>query len=60
MTSNVNGRKKPKLDPSRIAFIKRASFESFPLTGEETEKRAWGGCVEAIDEANRRLNRPKK
>ena len=58
-TSNVNGKNKNQLDPIRISFIRKVTFQHFPLKGEENEKKAWSSCVEAIDEANRRLNRNK-
>ena len=58
-TSNVNGKNKKQLDPMKIAFVRKVTFQQYPLKGEESEKKAWGSCVEAIDEANRRLNRTK-
>ena len=57
--SNVNGVKKQQLDPEKVAFIRRVAFAQFPLKGEPSEHKAWSTCVEAIDEANRRLNRKK-
>ena len=58
--SNVSGRKKVKLDPYRIAFVKRKVFQMYHLlTGEKGDK-AWAQCVVAIDEANRRLNRKSR
>ena len=58
--SNVNGVKKQQLDPDKIAFVRRVAFEQFPVKGDLTEQqKAWSSCVEAIDEANRRLNRKK-
>ena len=60
MTSNVSGtRGKLQLDSAKVAFIKRVAFQQFPLKGEERAKKAWSDCIEAIDEANRRLNRKK-
>ena len=57
MTSNVSGtRGKLQL---KVAFIKRVAFQQFPLKAEERAKKAWSDCIEAIDEANRRLNRKK-
>ena len=60
MTSNVSGtRGKLQLDSAKVTFIKRVAFQQFPLKGEERAKKAWSDCIEAIDEANRRLNRKK-
>ena len=59
-TSNVSGRNKTKLDPTRIAYVKQTTFEMWPLKQGEDMKRAWADCVVSIDEANRRLNRKNK
>ncbi len=60
-TCNVRGKTgKGTLDPERIAYIKRVTFRLFPLENLETEKAAWGACITAMDEANRRLNKAKK
>ena len=57
-TSNVNGRNKPKLDPVRILYIKKKTFQVYPCNPNmEKEEKAWAECVIAIDEGNRRLNR---
>ena len=59
-TSNVSGRKKAKLDPHRIAFVKQKVFQMYPMLAGESADKAWAECVVAIDEANRRLNRKSK
>lgn len=59
--SNVAGKKKNKLDPTKIAYIKAKCFEFYPLTGQEKEKDEWAQCIISIDESARRLkNKPKK
>ena len=57
-TSNVRGIKKLKLDEDKIAYVRKMTFKLYPLEGGETEIKAWSQCITAIDEANRRLNRP--
>ena len=60
-TCNVNGRNKPKLDPIRIDYVKRKTFQMYPLNHQiEKIEKAWSECVIAIDEGNRRLNRKTK
>ena len=60
-TCNVNGRNKPKLDPTRIGYVKRKTFQMYPLNPRiERIEKAWSECVIAIDEGNRRLNRKTK
>ena len=59
-TSNVSGRKKSKLDPHRIAFVKQKAFQMYPMLAGEKADKAWAECVVAIDELNRRLNRKIK
>ena len=54
---NVNGKKKNKLDPHRISFVKQKVFQMYPLQAKESQDKAWAECVVVIDEANRRLNR---
>ena len=39
-TSNVSGRNKTKLDPTRIAYVKQKTFEMWPLKQGEDMKRA--------------------
>ena len=58
-TSNVNGKNKDQLDTIRIGYVKKVIFQYSPLEGDEIERKAWSSCIEAIDEANRRLNRNK-
>ena len=59
LTCNVNGRGKPKLDEQRIAYIKKVTFQFWPLTPTERPERAWADCVITIDEANRQMKRNK-
>ena len=59
--SNVRGKLgKSQLDPDKIGYIRSLTFKMYPLRSKEFEKAAWGACVNAIDEANRRLNRKKQ
>ena len=62
--SNVRGKgSKRRLNPVKFDFvyIGQKTFKMFPLDAGEEEKKAWAiMCACAIDEANRRLNRPKK
>ena len=59
--SNVRGKGgKSRLNPVKIDFVKKKTFEMWPLQTFELEKKAWADCVCAIDEANRRLNWPRK
>ena len=61
MGSNVSGVKgKAVLDPVKVAFIKKVTFQQYPLKSEESEKKVWKRCVTSIDEVNRRLNQNKK
>ena len=58
--SNVSGRaNKQKMDATRIAVVKAASLQMYPLEVGETIEKAWASCITAIDESNRRLNRKK-
>ena len=60
MSSNVSGRKKKKLDPRIIDFIRRKAFLFFPSAHLDDSKE-WFECVIAIDESSRRLkNKPLK
>ena len=60
-TSNVAGLLgKLKLDVRKVAYIKRETYRMYPLQSEENEKKVWSDGTTAIDEVNRRLNRPKK
>ena len=57
---NVRGKLgKSQLDPERIEYIKTVTFRMYPLDSKESAQSAWGACVNAIDEANRRLYRKK-
>ena len=58
--SNVSGKDKQKLDPSIIEYVKDTTFVHWPLAQSEKTDKEWGECKIAIDEANRRLNRPAK
>ena len=61
MACNVNGAKgKAALDPVKVAFIKKITFQQFLLKSDELERKTWKNCVTAIDEVNRRLNQNKK
>ena len=51
-TSNVNEKNKNQLDPVRIRFVTKVTFQYFPLKGDESDRKAWRSCVEAIDEAS--------
>ena len=58
--SNCSGtRGKEKLDEERLAAIRRATFLLWPLQAGEIEKKEWYKCMYGIDEACRRLNRPR-
>ena len=60
-TSNVNGvLGKSQLDVERVEYIKSVTFKMYPLEQKESLESAWSKCRSAIDEANRRLYRPKK
>ena len=54
MKSNVNGtRGKLELDPVKVSFIRKVTFQQYPLKSDEREKKAWSDCVTSIDEANK-------
>ena len=55
--SNVSGRKKRKLNPIIISYIRSVCFQCYPYDGNEEVE--WKECVKAIDEGNRRLVRKK-
>ena len=58
--SNCSGtRGKARLEGERMAAVKRATFVLWPMASREEEKGEWGKCIYSIDEACRRLNRPK-
>ena len=52
MSSNVSGRKKKKLDPRIIDFIRRKAFLFFPSAHLDNSKE-WSECVIAIDKSSR-------
>ena len=58
--SNIAGVcKKEKLDPKKIAAVKRSTLHVYPLAYGESELIAWKKCHLAIDESCRRLNKKK-
>ena len=58
--SNVRGKLgKSQLDPAKIDYIQTVTFRMYPLDSTESSQSAWAACVNAIDEANRRLYRKK-
>ena len=58
--SNVNGvLGKSKLDPVRVQYIRKVTFQIYPVTSKESEAVEWSSCISAIDEVNRRLNSKK-
>ena len=58
--SNVRGKLgKSQLDPAKIDYIKTATFRMYLLDSKESSQSAWAACINAIDEANRRLYRKK-
>lgn len=59
--SNVSGRGKDMLDPVVVNYVKKMSFQFFPLNGSEKETDEWSKCIVSIDESSRRLkNKPRK
>ena len=59
--SNVAGKLgKLKLNPVLVDYIKSLAFQYFPVEHNQSEKSEWSQCVIAIDECNRRLNKPRK
>jgi len=59
---NVRGKlRKGMLDKDRTDYIKVIALRMFPLeSSKEKEKNSWNACIIAIDEVNRRLNKPPK
>ena len=58
--SNINGvLGKSKLDPDKVKYIKKVTFQMYPLSSKESEATEWSNCISAIDEVNRRLNNSK-
>ena len=59
--SNVNGKKKERLDPEVIKYIKQKCFYYCPLSGKETEDEGWKLCIISMDENLQSLkNKPRK
>ena len=59
--SNVNGvLGKSQVDPDKVVYIRKVTFQIYPLSSKEIEASAWSNCIAAIDEVNRRLNNTKK
>jgi len=59
--SNVAGKLgKLKLNPVLMEYVKSSTFQHYPLEQHEKEKEEWAQCIISIDEANWRLNKPKK
>ena len=58
--SNVNGvLGKSKLDPDKVKYIQKVTFQIYPLSSKESKATEWSHCISAIDEVNRRLNNSK-
>ena len=58
--SNVNGVfGKSKLDPGKVAYIKKVTCQIYPLSSKESEPTEWSNCISTIDKVNRRLNSKK-
>ena len=58
--SNVSGKKKAKLNPIIMEYVKSTCFQFFPCSQLDVGKE-WSNCVVTIDESCRRLNnKPKK
>ena len=60
LRSNVNGRGKDQLDTEKISYVKKKSFEYYPLNEGEKEPTEWQLCIISIDESNRRLKKSVK
>ena len=50
---------KSQLDVDKVEYIKSITYKMDLLDQKETVESAWSKCRGAIDEANRRLYRPK-
>lgn len=58
--SNCSGtRGKSRLEPERMAVVRRVTFALWPVEEKEDLGSEWAKCIYSIDEACRRLNRPK-
>ena len=57
---NCSGtRGKGKLEQERLAIVRRTTLTLWPVEDRMQEKGEWAKCIYSIDEACRRLNRPK-
>lgn len=56
--SNVRGRGKDQLNPTKIEYVKSKCFELHPSTGNMKEE--WEKCIISIDERARSIKRQKK
>ena len=58
--SNCSGtRGKSRLEQERLAIVRRATLTLWPVEDRLEERTEWAKCIYSIDEACRRLNRPK-
>ena len=58
--SNCSGtRGKGRLEQERLAIVRRTTLTLWPVEDKLQEKGEWAKCIYSIDEACRRLNRPK-
>ena len=58
--SNCSGtRGKGKLEQERLAIVRRTTLTLWPVEDRLQERAEWAKCIYSIDEACRRLNRPK-
>ena len=56
--SNVRGKLgKKMLDPKKMAYIRSAALQMYPLHTGEREESVWRENIKAIDESCRRLHR---
>ena len=60
LKSNVRGRGKDQLDPTKIQYVKKKCFELFPSDKESDVKKDWDDCIVAIDDKARDLKRKLK
>ena len=57
---NCSGtRGKSKLEQERLAIVRRTTLTLWPVDDRLQERVEWAKCIYSIDEACRRLNRPK-
>ena len=57
---NCSGtRGKAKLEQERLAVVRRTTLTLWPVEDLAQERSEWGKCIYSIDEACRRLNRPR-